>query len=926
MPSPRFSIIHWLLILAIMTLIACGGNSNKTPPNLPAANSDTSLISGDFRGTIISSNATHSKLSPPELLQDNAKNTLMIWQENDGFDSRYFYRYRNAVNKSWGASNTIPYLPPNTIINYQSNGNNFMLVGTDKTQLFHMTFNGTDWSQKTSITLPELVTSIDKITMGSNGSGYAIAVDGRNSNFISVMHTLVFENGQWGSGYIANRAYDIVPKKIVSNGSSYAIIWSALNASVANAIDFYVSTFTNSEWTPKLLVSNISTMEFTSTQSVQITSSTRGYAAAWLQKNGTINRVYTAIYDTAMTTPVWSDPVPMDSGISNSHALGLASNGTGYAIAWGQEISTMENNVLARVFTTTWSTETPLNSFAQTAQTIRSLKIASNRIGYAVTWYNRRTISPQATAYSYFAAIHNGVNWLPESQLGIGGNADNLQNRPLQLSTNGQNYAVAWIDAPANTAYNTVYATVSANNTWPASPALIEATSIEYNQFVFGSLYLSLILVDSNYALLWERYNNQDRAYLEKLYTQNSTWGETSIILSPVTQGSSSMPMLTRNNSGTLAAVWSQYNSGNSTYYMNSKAGISWNEATELKDCSYDFDPQIKILSNGVNFLIVCQGLDFSGFSGQTYYYAIPFDGAQLGQAAKLIPRYAEITLAANGPEYIVAWSETNGDNYSINVQKYNNTQWSGTAELVASGTKLTSVSPKIAVNGATYAMAWMESYTDTNQTLSRILSRIYNPGNNTWEPKLVVENLPVGINDFSITATDNGTFHIGWVYGDVFSASFVNGAWTSPVAAESAVDSFAVQPLSMVNQGNNLALAWLKDGQILSNFYSNGVWEQEKLVFTDPAIIINNPGIVSNNSSYTLSWKEDINSRPQLYLSLYQNGNWSKKLTIATNTRNIVEHQVVGYNNAFSLIWTQNNPNDTTDGFAHRVWVSDEF
>lgn len=179
MLTQRFTTIHWLLALVIITLMACGGGKDnpKQPQsgNPPPSGGNTNLISGDFRGTIISSTTT-GKMSPPELLQDKAGNSLMIWQENDGFNSRYLYRYFNASTKTWNAPALIPDLPPSITLSHNSNGSKFMLVSADKTQLFYMIFNGSSWSQKTPITLPETVSSIDKIAIGSNGSGYAIAV------------------------------------------------------------------------------------------------------------------------------------------------------------------------------------------------------------------------------------------------------------------------------------------------------------------------------------------------------------------------------------------------------------------------------------------------------------------------------------------------------------------------------------------------------------------------------------------------------------------------------------------------------------------------------------------------------------------------------------------------------------------------------
>jgi len=906
-----FVITYLLLVVAVS---ACnGGSSNSNPSNVSPR---TPVTLGNFVGSVISDDSLAEVWQPA--VYNNNGSAMVLWYENNGTTTNNFFKYWDANKAVWSEPASLPFSSSNTIVT--TRGSDFLAVIYSYNSLQYSLFDGAAWSTPTTIATningsPVSISSIYNVMAFSTSTGNLILFNGQDTTQnIPTIYALHFNGTQWSDLEIYATDNGSNLKSADSNGDSTVFYWTGYVSGDALPYKYYLSLKTPSGVITQAISESASNI---TPQYFSIQHSNTEFAASWVLNDGSFDRIYATQIDASLVTPAWSAVAPMDQGTENSLMPALASNGSGFALVWATQTT---HEVTARIYSATWSTEQPLNDSANSSG-IRDIRLTSNGTGYAAVWYNRPVFAPD-NRYRYYGAIHNGTSWLTTAVLGVGGQNDNLQYKPLRIISDGTDYAVAWIDSVIENnvqdPFLSVFGTVSSGDLWSASPQKIYPTLIRYNNFVLGGLFLALNRYSDGFGVIWPQMDKDHGEYYGSTFNTVNGWSAAAAVLSPQSNGSSLIPAVARNNNGDLAAVWAQYDLGYWKYYINTKNANGWSRVKQIVECSDStFETKIDIVSNGDDFMIACFGYDYSGFSGQSRIFLVPFDGKNFG-AREAIANYSNETgLASNGNGYAFATGvDTGSGTFSISALIYDGQNWS-TATVADQLTGFSHL--KLSGNGNTYSMSW---YAD-----AAISQSIYNTTNQNWDTVPVTNGASAQF-DMQVTGPNNIVY--AWADGSIHSMHFSNGNFTGPLDVEAITTaSFNTTP-SLSQSTNKLGVVWLGNGNIYANYFDMawGAIPDTVATLGGGAMINKYPNLVSTNGDFAVSWSEQSASTEDFYVSTLRKSdtNWEAKLTTHQDGVIFADQTLFTDGATFRIIGTlAQDGQDFTNNYA-RVWVSDNF
>ncbi|MGD8570729.1 MAG: hypothetical protein PVJ39_21765 [Gammaproteobacteria bacterium] len=930
MPKKLVFVRHFIFSGLILALTACGGggdggggsvgsggdtgsgeNNSNNPSNPPSSGRVTL---GDFNGIFISGN-TKAGIQRPAVYNSNG-NALLVWYEDSGTTTNNFFKFWDAGNSTWTEPASLPFNVATSFIT--SSGNNFLAFDYTNNDFKYSVFDGNTWSTPAAVPLnlngsPISFSYISNFKLLSISSGYVFLFTGQTPGQIdSNIYAITFNGTKWSDLQIYATSNTLILKEADAFGNNVVFHWvdnvtgdplpykNYLSLKTANGI----YTQTVSESTGNIVLDNFS-----------IKHSNSGFAASWLNNDGNFDRVYTTQIDAAATTPTWSAVTPMDQGTENSQMPVLASNGSGFALLWATQ-DTYE--VAARVYSGSWGPEQPLNDTSNSLN-IRDIKLTSNGTGFAATWYNR-PVTPDGR-YRYYGAIYDGNSWLATSTLGVGGQNDNLQYKPLRITSNGSDYAVAWIDSEiinnVQDPYLSVFGSVSAGNAWPANPQKISPTLIGYSTFVVGGLFLALNQYSDGFGVIWPQIDTTHYDYYRSMFDSTNGWKTAASVINPQSKGSSVTPVVARNNNGDLAVAWAQYDVGSWKYYLNTKTANGWGTAREIVECSdYSVGSQIEIVSNGSSYMIGCLGYDYSGFSGQSRFFLVPFDGENFGTPEAVTDYSYPVSLASNGSSYAFALG-TIGATDSISVKTYDGRSWSTATTVADNLTQLSKLT--LSGFGSTYALSW---HVDTG-----ISQSVYNATSNTWDT-LPVTNTGSSEFNMRVTGPDNITY--AWADGSIHSMNYNNGSFTGPLDAELLSETFTRRP-SLSQSSTKLGIVWSSNANIYANFY-DGTWgttpDSIAALGTDN-FFSTYPSLVSTNGDFAVGWGEQQYPIPaDFYVRILRTTDttWEPKLTTHQDRMDFSYQRLFTDGPNFRITGSLiENTQDATKNYG-RIWFSDAF
>jgi hypothetical protein len=275
--------------------------------------------------------------------------------------------------------------------------------------------------------------------------------------------------------------------------------------------------------------------------SPRMASNGAGFALAWKQYNQTTHGydIHAAVHDGS----AWQTDTLLKSGTGNADVPRIASNGSGYAVAWWQG-----SMIYANIYTTAggWQAEgTLLNS----GTNVYAPDIASNGAGYAVTWRQYKN----SLWYDIYAIIFDGNDWqkddsgnpAPVLLENANGNADDPR-----IASNGKGYAAVWRQQVGASSVGDLFANVYTSGTgWQAEASLIETESQDADQPTIAS-------DGQGYAVAWLQYRGLDmRTGTSALKYDNASWGAAAALETGT--GNVYGSFVSPNGTG-YTAIWSQ--------------------------------------------------------------------------------------------------------------------------------------------------------------------------------------------------------------------------------------------------------------------------------------------------------------------------------------------------------------------------------
>lgn len=291
--------------------------------------------------------------------------------------------------------------------------------------------------------------SISRPVASSDGHGYAVAwmaypIEGPTWT-IEVARFVGTSWEQDGSGNVLATRVDAaggaLSPSIASNGTGYCVVWQGLSGNTGP----FARIHDGSSWGAAPAHLGTSTQAYPAV----VASDGDGYAVAWSQQQGDdAYDVYVNRFDaTSWQVDGGGAPAPtlLEDLAGRAEAPAIASNGTGYAVAWKHWPTPEGANVLANVYDgTTWQTSAghpapaSVNAVAVSGGNV---VLASDGTGYAVSW-------SEWPSGALLLNRHDGTSWqadeggTPEpTEIGSG---SGMGADPSCMFSNGRTYSIVW--------------------------------------------------------------------------------------------------------------------------------------------------------------------------------------------------------------------------------------------------------------------------------------------------------------------------------------------------------------------------------------------------------------------------------------------------------------------------------------------------
>jgi hypothetical protein len=368
--------------------------------------------------TDIQKNLYHNGLgSGVKLACNDAGDVLAVWEQYDGGNTYTYGRFFH--NGSWQPG--FPISEHGYISAVASNGTDFMIAYSEYGRLYAATYsvqNGMGASSELSDTSPYY------LVMASDGAGYVVAWVGSGYDAYGCVH----DGTSWGSATsIESLPGDTHQLQVATNGEGYAAIWSQYDS---GTFDVYAAIYEKGSWGAETPLESSPN----NAQSPQIASQGEGYAAVWEQQDSPTS-IRVSFYDGAS----WGTDVAL-SDTYYAYDPYIASNGSGYGVVWWEDVTvTGVFTMYARIYDgASWDDKHVLSVGSGDA---RGAMIASLKGRYAVCWRQ-----DDGTAYSVYAALHDGVDWGDAIPIEDSNNDVVYSYEPVvNLVAGNEYYAISWL-------------------------------------------------------------------------------------------------------------------------------------------------------------------------------------------------------------------------------------------------------------------------------------------------------------------------------------------------------------------------------------------------------------------------------------------------------------------------------------------------
>lgn len=957
------------LLLAAVLLSGCGsggggGGSGSFSPSVVAALRILGLAD------------TQASHGAPQMGFNGNGDGLAVWSVTSGTETKLLYSRYDAAADSWSAEQVLDGSVAGTVNKFRvaSNGTDFIVAWSWNDTRGHSgvdaaIYAGGAWAGPTRLDDAVGSQAINTLSIASNGSGYGVAWVGNNGATNNI-YGAVYEGGAWqGATQLDTAVAGLSDSAVIaSNGSGYAVAWSELPSGGGAVYRIFAQVYANGAWAGQQQLSDL--LNTAPAYTPSIASNGQGYATAWYQGND-VNAVLYA-------GSSWGSVTAIDSSAVTGapYAVKLAASGADYAAAWYQ-VDGSTDQVFTSIYDSGfWQVSVKLSSATSTGSAYAPV-LAANGNGFAAVW-----LQTDGTTTRLMASVYANPAWSPAIYLSDPGQTPGRYS--LAATTGG--YAAFWVDSN-----NSVYADIYGSGVWGGSSRIDDAVGGNISPDVF---FPSAVSGDKVY-FAWQLSSNSEAVPRINVYLPAGGWGAGFNPASGAYYGSARVVKLLRAADGGRAAIWIQYDHGNSSLYASVYANDSWSTPVKLGEQ----------LLNNINFgydIVPYGAAGASGFAAtwaagdgtNDYVYAAVYrNGAWstatvLDNSASEVPRpriaaagdgyavtwsrmvngkgniYVSLykngawnvatavdaptdhsyypNVVSNGGGYLVAWYQNTGSNSYTDLYAavYDGTQWSAAAAVDdTANTNDIGVNFgmfQLASNGGGYALAWYQPTSSSGD--QRLFASIYD--GSAWGAITQVDDPAINhrVLDAAIIASGGG-YAMSWDqqndsdggYANIYASVYAGGAWSTAAALDDAGLSAAAEKPQIAGDGSGgYMVSWRQADGGNDNVYAaryEGTWGAATLVndATGNGAAFA-PQIACNGVSYTVSWAQESGGVAKIYARRYGGGAWGQAamLSDATVSGDAGDPVIIADGDKYLAAWTQ--AAKSGDPIVRHVWATRDF
>lgn len=457
--------------------------------------------------------------------------------------------FSNVYDSGWGAieaieTSTENVSAPSATSNPSTSGMTVAWSATG-TGVFTNTYSGTAFSGQLAISTSAFGGSSNDPILVHNGNGQTLSLwlqfSGNNFNLYANIH----QNGNWGTPTVlSDQSVSFNTLHATTNGTGFAVAWTEFDGSFTS---LYASVYDGTSWGTKTEIDDpvidSSVSFFSRSTGPAIASNGSGYMVAFQQFDSTS---FTNAYATQYDGTDWGTPVALNTpSTSISITPQISSNGTTYLAIWFQ--FTTYSKMLSNEFDgTSWGTVQDLETSGFSWQTHPT--VINNGSTYLAAWSQQDAASETRAFTNFYSSGSWGSAFAVDSA--TAGTSASTQP-DIAFSGNGR-FAVAWREFDGTN--QTINVTTYDGTTWLAPTTVDDGAS--GSVFFDAPTYNTLISDGTNFAVSWRRSDGTVNDMFSSVF--NGTSWSTATALE-TGSGTTSEQSIASDSTGFLVA-WRQDN------------------------------------------------------------------------------------------------------------------------------------------------------------------------------------------------------------------------------------------------------------------------------------------------------------------------------------------------------------------------------
>jgi hypothetical protein len=548
-------------------------------------------------------------------------------------------------------------------------------------------------------------TSFDVV--GHNGD-YLITLNKTIDGVERLSATLYDNTNGWNESQTLEGDFGLTPTPsiTVNPSSGISLLWHQFNDSGTD-----ISTFSNQwdgdQWLGQSLACEGDYL-LGSSRAPQLIATDNGQTLAiWSQYSA--GRM--TLFGNIRSSVGWSQPIAFTYSLSPVKPPQIATNGTGFAVAW-QELNDDLYTTKAIAFQVEEWDESLIGRVKEFAQNTVSATLTSNGRDYMLLYGTIESLS------STFLVAHryNGTDWLEEPMV-LTEDSKSLATYP-QITSNGETYLAAWFEQGDTYTEIDLVTSEFDGEAWDHNQRITSVLDVTKVMNTRWSDFPQLASNGEDYAVFWIDDDKIKCSFYTDSWSTTEEVGNISFA-SGVGWGDRETLSVVSNGEGYAIAWHSSEISSQSAVFANIYDGSSWSGATNLSMSTtstvmFEMVNNSRLIKSSGDKYAILWGHRVEEFSNDAdAVYVKVFDGSEWSTTTRLssIPSInIKFQLASDGTGgFLAAWLAGNdsGD-LEILTKTFNGNDWEDSESVVENDFRKYDLSLLDGVNG--YQAIWTQA------------------------------------------------------------------------------------------------------------------------------------------------------------------------------------------------------------------------